>query len=264
MPRSIHPTAIVEDGAQIGEDVSIGPYSTVGSEAVLGDGTTLESHAGRTTLGANSHIYPFASVGHRPQDLKYAGEPSELIVGSGTIIREHATLNPGTVGGNMRTVVGDNCMFMVASHVAHDCQIGDSVILVNNATLGGHVVIGDHVIVGGMSAIHQFVRIGAHAMVGGMTGVENDVIPYGSVMGNRAYLSGLNIVGLKRRGFTREDIHQLRNAYRLLFAAEGTMQERLADVSELFKDSVVVMEIINFINADSTRAICQPKSSPSA
>ena len=267
MSALIHATAIIEEGAQIGSGVSIGAYCTVGSEAKLGDGTTLEAHvvvAGRTTLGANTHIYPFASVGHRPQDLKYAGEPSELIIGSGTIVREHATLNPGTAGGNMQTHVGDNCMIMVGSHVAHDCQIGDNVILVNNATLGGHVVIDDHVIVGGMSAIHQFVRIGAHAMVGGMTGVENDVIPYGSVMGNRAYLSGLNIVGLKRRGFNRDAIHQLRNAYRLLFAVEGTMQERLADVSELFQDSDLVMEIVNFINADSTRAICQPKSGSSA
>ena len=266
MAASIHQTAIIEQGAQVGEGVTIGPYCTVGSEVELGDGTTLEGHAvvaGRTKLGANTHVYPFASVGHRPQDLKYAGEPSELVVGSGTIIREHATLNPGTAGGNMLTQVGDDCMIMVGSHVAHDCQVGSSVILVNNATLGGHVVIGDHVIVGGMSAIHQFVRIGAHAMVGGMTGVENDVIPYGSVMGNRAYLSGLNIVGMKRRGFSRDDIHQLRNAYRLLFAVEGTMQERLADVSELFSDSDVVKEIVNFINADSTRAICQPKSSPS-
>ena len=265
MAQSIHPTAIVEDGAQLGEGVSIGPYCLVGSEVELGDGATLEGHTivvGRTKLGANVHVFPFASVGHRPQDLKYAGEPSELVIGAGTVIREHATLNPGTASGDMQTSVGDNCMIMVGSHVAHDCRIGNNVILVNNATLGGHVVIEDHVIVGGMSAIHQFVRVGAHAMIGGMTGVENDVIPYGSVMGNRAYLSGLNIVGLKRRGFSRDDIHQLRNAYRLLFAVEGTMQERLADVSELFHDSDVVMEIINFINADSTRAICQPKSSP--
>ncbi len=267
MDAFIHPTAIIEDGAQIGSGVSIGAYCTIGSEAKLGDGTTLEAHAvvaGRTTLGSNTHIYPFASVGHRPQDLKYAGEPSELVVGSGTIIREHATLNPGTAGGNMQTRVGDNCIIMVGSHVAHDCQIGNNVILVNNATLGGHVVIDDHAIVGGMSAILQFVRIGAHAMVGGMTGVENDVIPYGTVIGNRAYLSGLNIVGLKRRGFNRDAIHQLRNAYRLLFAVEGTMQERLVDVSEIFHDSDLVMEIVNFINADSTRTICQPKSGSSA
>ncbi len=265
MASTIHNTSIVESGAQIGEGVRIGPYCEVGPEVEIGDGAVLEAHAvvaGRTKLGPNTHIYPFASVGHRPQDLKYAGEPSELIIGEGTIIREHATLNPGTAGGEMQTRVGSNCMIMIGSHVAHDCRIGDHVILVNNATLGGHVIVGDHVIVGGMSAIHQFVRIGAHAMVGGMTGVENDVIPYGSVMGNRAYLSGLNIVGLKRRGFGRDEIHQLRNAYRLLFAVEGTMQERLADVSELFDDSAVVMEIVDFIHADSTRAICQPKSSP--
>ena len=265
MTAAIHDTAIVEDGARVGEGVTIGPYCTVGPEVEIGDGAVLEAHAvvsGRTRLGPNTHVYPFASVGHQPQDLKYAGEASELIVGEGTVIREHATLNPGTAAGEMQTRVGANCMIMVGSHVAHDCRIGDHVILVNNATLGGHVVIDDHVIVGGMSAIHQFVRIGAHAMVGGMTGVENDVIPYGSVVGNRAHLSGLNIIGLKRRGFGRDEIHQLRNAYRLLFAVEGTMQERLADVSELFKDSDVVMEIVNFIHADSTRAICQPKNSP--
>lgn len=265
MVASIHATAIVEDGARIGEGVTIGPYCAVGPEVEIGDGAVLEAHAvvgGRTRLGTDTHVYPFASVGQRPQDLKYAGEPSELVVGEGTVIREHATLHPGTAGGRMETRVGAHCMIMVGSHVAHDCRIGDHVILTNNATLGGHVVIDDHAIVGGMSAIHQFVRIGAHAMVGGMTGVENDVIPYGSVVGNRAYLSGLNIIGLKRRGFGRDEIHQLRNAYRLLFAVEGTMQERLADVSELFEDSALVMEIVNFILADSTRAICQPRNSP--
>ena len=209
MAASIHATAIVEDGARIGEGVTIGPYCAVGPEVEIGDGAVLEAHAvvgGRTRLGPDTHVYPFASVGQRPQDLKYAGEPSELVVGEGTVIREHATLHPGTAGGRMQTRVGAHCMIMVGSHVAHDCRIGDHVILTNNATLGGHVVIDDHAIVGGMSAIHQFVRIGAHAMVGGMTGVENDVIPYGSVVGNRAYLSGLNIIGLKRRGFgTRRD-----------------------------------------------------------
>ena len=168
-------------------------------------------------------------------------------------------MNPGTEGGGMVTRTGSNCLFMVGVHVAHDCLIGDHVILVNNATLGGHVVIGDHAILGGLSAVHQFVRIGAHAMVGGMSGVENDVIPYGSVTGNRAHLEGLNIVGLKRRSFTREIIHDLRNAYRLLFAEEGTLQERLEDVAELFAENPYVMEIVDFVRADSSRAICQPK-----
>jgi UDP-N-acetylglucosamine acyltransferase len=257
----IDPTAIVEDGAQIGENVSIGPYCVVGSDVSLSDGVTLASHVvvtGRSNIGANTRIYPFASIGHQPQDMKYKGEPSELTVGCNTIIREHVTMNPGTEGGGMMTRVGNNCLIMVGSHVAHDCQIGDHVILVNNATLGGHVRIDEWAIIGGLSAIHQFARIGRHAMVGGMSGVENDVIPYGSVFGNRAHLSGLNIVGLKRRGFSRDTIHALRKAYRLMFAPEGTLKERLADVSATFADNEPVMEIVDFIEADSSRAICQP------
>ncbi len=257
----IHPTAIVEDGAQVGKNVSIGPYCVVGADVTLGDGVTFASHVvinGRTRVGANTRVYPFASIGHQPQDMKYKGEPSELIIGCNTIIREHVTMNPGTEGGGMVTRVGNNCLIMVGSHVAHDCQIGDHAILVNNATLGGHVRIEDWAIIGGLSAVHQFARIGRHAMVGGMSGVENDVIPYGSVVGNRAHLSGLNIVGLKRRGFSRDTIHALRNAYRLLFAPEGTMTERLADVVATFGDNEPVMEIVDFIRVDSSRAICQP------
>lgn len=257
----IHPTAIIEDGAVIGENVSIGPYCTIGSDVELGDGVTLESHVvvgGRTSIGANCRIFPFASIGMPPQDLKYHGEPSRLEIGCNNVIREHVTMNPGTEGGGMLTSVGNNCLFMVGAHVAHDCRISDNVILVNNATLGGHVAIHEWAIIGGLSAVHQFVRIGRHAMVGGMSGVENDVIPYGSILGNRARLHGLNVVGLKRRGFDRETIHAIRNGYRLLFAQEGTMAERLADVAELFHDIEPVMEIVDFIRADSSRAICQP------
>ncbi len=258
----IHPSAVIEEGASLGKGVTIGPYCCVGGEVELGDGVTLHAHAvlaGRTTIGPNTEIFPFASIGHRPQDLKYAGEPSRLAVGANNVIREYVTMNPGTAGGGMITHVGNNGLFMVGAHVAHDCSIGDHVIMVNNATLGGHVEVGEHAIIGGLSAVHQFVRVGKHAMVGGMSGVENDVIPFGSVMGNRAYLSGLNVVGLKRRGFSRDDIHKLRNAYRLLFAQEGTMQERLDDVAELFADTEVVMEIVDFIRAASSRAVCQPK-----
>lgn len=257
----IHPTAIIEDGAVVGENVSIGPYCTIGSDVELGDGVTLESHVvvgGRTSIGANCRIFPFASIGMPPQDLKYHGEPSRLEIGCNNVIREHVTMNPGTEGGGMLTSVGNNCLFMVGAHVAHDCRISDNVILVNNATLGGHVAIHEWAIIGGLSAVHQFVRIGRHAMVGGMSGVENDVIPYGSILGNRARLHGLNVVGLKRRGFDRETIHAIRNGYRLLFAQEGTMAERLADVAELFHDIEPVMEIVDFIRADSSRAICQP------
>ena len=264
---TIHPSAIIESGAKIGEGVSIGPYCWIGSNVELANGVELKTHvviAGRTRIGPNTHVFPFASVGHQPQDLKFAGEASELVIGANTVIREHATLNPGTQGGGLVTRVGNNCVIMVGAHVAHDCQLGNHVILVNNATLGGHVTVGDFAIVGGMSAVHQFVRIGVHAMVGGMSGVENDVIPYGSVMGNRAFLSGLNIVGLKRRRFGREKIHQLRNAYRLLFAEEGTLQERIDDVAELFADNAVVMDIVVFMRADTSRAVCQPKTDRAA
>jgi UDP-N-acetylglucosamine acyltransferase len=215
--------------------------------------------AGITSIGADTQVFPFASLGHPPQDLKYRGEASRLEIGERNQIREHVTMNPGTEGGGMLTKVGNDCLFMMASHVAHDCVIGNSVILVNNATLGGHVVIGDYAIMGGLSAAHQFVRIGRHAMIGGMTGVETDIIPYATVTGNRAHLSGLNLVGLKRRGYDRDAIHALRNAYRLLFAPEGTMAERLEEVGEQFKGQELVMEIVDFIRADSSRSICQPK-----
>jgi UDP-N-acetylglucosamine acyltransferase len=258
---AIHPTAIVDPKARLGAGVAIGPYCCVGPDVALSDGVILLSHVivtGITTIGANTRIFPFASIGHQPQDLKYKGEPSRLEIGCNNVIREHVTMNPGTEGGGMVTRIGNNGLFMVNAHVAHDCQIGDHVILVNNATLAGHVQVGDWAIVGGLAAVHQFVRIGRHAMVGGMSGVENDVIPYGSVTGNRARLSGLNIVGLKRRNFSRDTIHALRNAYRLLFAQEGTMLERLQDVAELFKDTEPVMEIVRFIQAESSRALCQP------
>ena len=259
----LHPTAIVENGAQLGERVTLGPYCQVGPDVTLGDGISLISHvvvAGRTTIGGNTHIYPFASIGHQPQDLKYHGEQSDLVIGANNIVREHVTMNPGTQGGGMVTRIGNNCLFMVGSHVAHDCKIGNHVIMANNATLGGHVTVDDYAILGGLSAVHQFCRIGRHAMVGGMTGVEQDVIPYGSVTGNRARLSGLNVTGLRRRGFLRGDVTALRKAYRLLFAEEGTMTERLHDVAEMYKQNDAVMDIVNFIGSDSSRAICQPKS----
>ena len=248
--------------ARLGDRVKIGPFCMIGDNVVLGDDVELMGHVvldGHTTIGPNTHVYPFAAIGQPPQDTKYANEPTELVIGANNIIREHVTMHPGTQGGGMLTRIGNNCLFMVGAHVAHDCKIGDHVIMVNNVTLGGHVQIQDHAILGGMSAVHQFVRIGRHAMIGGMSGVENDVIPYGSVMGNRAHLSGLNIVGLKRRGFKREDIHALRNAYRLLFAEEGTLQERLADVAQMFDGNALVMELVEFIRTDSSRALCQPK-----
>jgi UDP-N-acetylglucosamine acyltransferase len=258
----IHPTAIVAPAAQLADDVRVGPYSIIDGDVTLGAGTVVESHvvvSGRTTIGPACHLFPFTSIGHRPQDLKYAGEPSRLEIGEKNVIREHVTMNPGTEGGGMLTKVGDGCLFMVGSHVAHDCRIGNNVIMANNATLAGHVAVENFAILGGLTAIHQFVRIGAHAIVGGMSGVENDVIPYGSVMGDRARLVGLNLVGLRRRGFSREMIHVLRNAYRMMFAHEGTMAERLEDVDEMFQDNEAVRDIIRFIKTDSSRSICQPK-----
>ena len=256
----IHATAIVDDAATLGENLFIGPYCIVGKNVTLGDGVKLISHVvvdGITTVGANTVVYPFTSLGSPPQDLKYNGEPSRLEIGSNNVIREQVSMNPGTEGGGMLTKVGNNCLFMVGSHVAHDCIIEDHVILVNNATLGGHVQISEWAIIGGLSAIHQFVRIGRHAMVGGMSGIENDIIPYGSVIGNRAHLQGLNIVGLKRRDFSRDVIHSLRNAYRLLFAQEGTMTERIEDVSNMMSDVEPVMEIVDFMRVNSSRGICQ-------
>ncbi|OIQ90913.1 acyl-[acyl-carrier-protein]--UDP-N-acetylglucosamine O-acyltransferase [mine drainage metagenome] len=261
MPQ-INPTAIVAPGAQIADSAEIGPYCIVGPQVVLGAGVRLISHVavdGITTIGEGTVVYPFASLGSRPQDLKYHGEPSRLEIGANNQIRENVTMNPGTEGGGMLTKVGDNCLFMVGSHVAHDCVVGDNAILANNATLAGHVSVGDFAVLGGLCAVHQFVRIGRHVMVGGMTGVENDVIPYGAVTGNRAHLSGLNLVGIKRRGYGRDDIHALRNAYRLLFAPEGTLAERLEEVADQFKAVAPVMEIVDFIRDDSSRSICQPK-----
>lgn len=258
----VHHTAIVEDGAVLGEGVAIGPYSIVGSQVSLADGVQIHSHVtitGQTSVGSNGVVYPFSSIGHQPQDLKYAGEDSELLIGNNVIIREHVTMNPGTADGGLVTRIGNDCVFMAGTHVAHDCVIGDHVIFTNNATVGGHVAIGDYVILGGLAAVHQFARIGRHAMVGGLTGVVDDIIPFGLVSGNHAVLSGLNIVGLKRRGFSRETIHTMRSAYRMLFADEGTLQERVADVAETYASVPEVMEIIDFIRAESSRSICTPK-----
>ena len=263
---SVHATAIVEPGANLGADVKIGPYSIVGPDVELGDGVELISHAvvvGSTRIGPRTRIYPFASIGHPPQDLKYKGEPSRLEIGADNVIREHVTMNPGTAGGGLLTEVGDHGLFMVGSHVAHDCRIGNHVVMANNATIGGHVIVGDWAILGGLAAVHQFVRIGKHAIIGGMSGVENDVIPYGSVMGDRARLAGLNIVGLKRRGFDRDALHDIRRAFRLLFADEGTMAERLTDVAELFPQNEPVMDIVHFIQSANDRAICQPRRNAS-
>lgn len=259
--QNIHATAIVADGATLGSDVKIGPYCLVEDTVTLGDGVELISHAvvaGRTDIGANTKIFPFASIGHRPQDLKYDGEPSTLTIGSDCMIREGVTINPGTEGGGMKTVVGDKCAFLANSHIGHDCIVGSSVILSNNVMLAGHVTVDDYAIVGGGAAVIQFARVGAHAFVGGMSGLEQDLIPYGMAMGNRARLSGLNIVGLQRRGFSRNEIHDLRRAYRLLFADEGTLMERVDDVASEFSEHEIIQEILAFIKAGGKRSLCTP------
>lgn len=263
MASNIHPTAIIDSKAQLGADVEIGPYCVIGPDVQLGDKTRLISHVvidGRTTIGAGTVVYPFASLGHRPQDLKYHGEPSTLEIGANNQIREYVTMNPGTEGGGMVTRVGDNGLYMIGVHVAHDCVLGHNVVMANNATLAGHVIVGDFVVIGGLAAVHQFVRIGSHAMIGGMSGVESDVIPYGTVKGERAHLSGLNLVGLERRGFKKGDIHALRSAYRILFSSEGTISERLEDVAEHYKDQPLVESMVSFIRSRASRALCQPKT----
>ncbi|MFQ5564989.1 MAG: acyl-ACP--UDP-N-acetylglucosamine O-acyltransferase [Paracoccaceae bacterium] len=265
---TVHPTAIVEDGARLAGDVTIGPYCTVGRHVTLEAGVELVSHvavAGHTRVGARTRIWPFASIGHQPQDLKFAGEESRLEIGAACMIREHVTMNPGTSGGGLLTRVGSNCLFMMGCHVAHDCQIGDNVIMANNAHLAGHVEIGEFAVLGGLSAVHQFVRIGAHAMVGGVSGVDKDVIPFGSVIGNRAELGGLNLVGLKRRGFDRGDIHALRGAYRLIFHGEGAgaddaaLAERAARAGQAYPQCEPVQQMVAFIAAGKARNFCTPR-----
>jgi UDP-N-acetylglucosamine acyltransferase len=260
----IHPTAIVESGAKLAASARIGPYCMVGAKVELGEEVELLSHvvvAGRTSVGAGTRVFPFASIGHQPQDLKYQGEDSDLVIGRRNIIREHVTVNPGTTGGGMVTRIGDGCLLMAGAHVAHDCSLGDNVIIANNSMLGGHVSIGDYAILSGLVAAHQFTRIGAHAMVGGLTGIERDVIPYGMVIGDRARLVGLNIIGLQRRGFSRDDIQALRGAYQMLFEnGAGTLAQRVDAVADRYGEVKPVRNIVDFIRADNSRGLVQPKA----
>ncbi|OUR77009.1 acyl-[acyl-carrier-protein]--UDP-N-acetylglucosamine O-acyltransferase [Alphaproteobacteria bacterium 46_93_T64] len=259
---NIHQSAVIEEGASIHPTAKIGPYCVIDSGVSIGADTVLKSHvavAGKTSIGDACTVFPFASIGHAPQDLKFHGEDSEVQIGDHCVIREHVTINPGTAGGGALTKIGNDCLIMVAAHIAHDCRVGNHVILVNNATLGGHVVIDDFAIIGGLSAVHQFVRIGAHAMIGGASGVETDIIPFGSATGNRAVLGGLNLTGMKRRGFSRDEIHALRNAYKRLFGNDGTFQERTSLIAEEFPNSDVVKTVLDFINGETKRGFCQPQ-----
>jgi len=262
MTSGIHASAVVEAGAVLGEGVEIGPFCHVGPEAKLGDGVRLISHvvvAGDTTIGARTRIFPFASIGHQPQDLKYRGEPVKLVIGEECLIREGVTMNPGTAGGASLTQVGPRAVFLANSHVAHDCVIGEGVILSNNVMIAGHCQVGDFAIFGGGSACHQFTRIGAHAFIGGLAGVENDVIPFGIALGNRAALAGLNYVGLKRRGYSSSAIQALRRAYKQLFSETGTLKERVEDVAGSFADEPAVLQMVAFLRAGGDRAICTPR-----
>lgn len=261
---NIHPSSVIDPGARLGAGVKIGPFCVVGPDVELGDGVELKSHvaiAGHTRIGAGTRIFPFASLGHEPQDLKYKGEATRLEIGAGCTIRESVTMNPGTAGGGSLTKVGDHCTFLAYSHVAHDCIVGNHVIFSNNVMLAGHCRVGDYVIIGGGAGVHQFVRLGDHAFIGAMSGIANDVIPYGMAVGEnrQAALSGLNIVGLKRRGFSLEQVHDLRRAYRLLFAPEGTLKERVEDVAAEFEAHPLIHEILDFIREGGDRSICTPR-----
>lgn len=260
--NDIHPSSIIDPKAKLGHGIKIGPFCVVGPDVELGDGVELKSHVVIDTIvsiGAGTQIFPFASI-NIPQDKKFKGERSAIKIGKNTIIREYVTIQPGTEGDKMCTMVGDECLLMASAHIAHDCEVGNHVIMANNATLAGHVTIGDYAIIGGLAAIHQFVTIGHHAIVGGMSGVESDVIPYGNVKGDRAYLNGLNIIGMKRRGFSREEIDQLREAYDKLFAQEGTLTERLKDLAQEYQDDSKVMSLIDFLARDNARSVLMPKA----
>ena len=261
----IHPTAIVDSSAKIADDVVIGPYCIVGSQVQINSGTILKSHVvidGNTIIGENNTIYPFATIGLAPQDLKFKGENSQVIIGNNNTIREHVTIHLGTQDDKMLTKIGDNCLFMVGSHIAHDCEIGNNVILANNATLAGHVLVEDSVIIGGLSAVKQFTRIGKNAMIGGMSGIEKDIIPYGLVKGERAHLVGLNLVGLKRKDIDRKQINILQDFFAQLFDKSQkslTLFDRLKNINHNFSNTLAE-DITNFImSKESKNSLCQPK-----
>lgn len=259
----IHEQSIVESGAELGDDVIIGPFCHVGSDVKLGEGSHLLSHvslSGDTHIGKNARIYPFASIGHAPQDLKYTGEKSQLRIGSDCLIREGVTINTGTKAGGHLTSIGDHCVFLAYAHVAHDCTISDHVIVSNSAMIAGHCTIGSHVIFGGGSAIHQFSRVGSHAFIGGLAAVENDILPFGIAIGNRAHLGGVNLIGMKRANIDRASIHSVRNTFKLLFDGTSPVQTRAQSLRSDATDKHVI-EILDFVLTDSDRSLCVPNSS---
>lgn len=259
---SIHPSAIVAQGAEVGANCVIGPLCVIGAQVRLGHSVTLKSHVvieGDTSIGEGTIVWPFASLGHQPQDLKFGGEASRLEIGARNMIRESVTMNPGTEGGGKLTKVGDDNLFMVNVHVGHDCRVGNHVVIANNVSLAGHVQVGDRAVIGGHAGIHQFVRVGQGAMIGVLSTVLSDVIPYGTVTGEAATLAGLNLVGLKRRDTDKAEINALRAAYKSLFNADGTLRERAREVLEAHPDRALVAEVVEFVLSDSERAFCQPK-----
>ena len=258
----IHKSNVIDPKAKIGKNVKIGPYCFIGPEVQLGDDVELLSNVhieGNTKVGRRTKIYPFASIGTAPQDLKYHGESNSLEIGENNVIREYVTINPGTVGGGSKTTVGNNCLLMISSHVAHDCKIGNNVILANNVPLGGHVTIEDSVVIGGNSAVQQFTRIGRLAMIGGMTGVLKDVIPFGLSFGNRNYLRGINLIGLKRKKYENKKIMELDTAFKKIFSSKN-LHENLSKINGEYKGNDLVKEVINFISKDKKRPICTPNS----
>jgi UDP-N-acetylglucosamine acyltransferase len=258
----IHKTAIVDPKAKISLNITIGAYSVIGPDVEIDENTIIHSHvniSGRTKIGKENKIYPFASIGNDPQDFKYDGEDTRLIIGDKNTIREYTTINPGTIGGGGKTLIGDGCLFMISSHIAHDCLVGNNVILANNVPLGGHVIIEDNVVIGGNSAVQQFTRIGKMAMIGGMTGVLNDVIPYGLSTGNRNSLQGLNLIGLRRSKFENKEILGLSEAYKIIFATKNIM-ENISNLNNSFNENTLVKDVIKFIIKDKKRSICTPFS----
>ena len=258
----IHKTAIIDTKAKISSSVDIGPYTVIGPNVEISDNVVIESHVnitGYTTIGKNNKFYPFASIGNDPQDMKYKGEKTKLIIGDNNIIREYSTINPGTAQGGGITKVGNNNLIMINAHIAHDCIIGNDIVIANSAAIAGHAEIGDNVVIGGNCGIQQFTRIGRMAMIGGMTGVSRDVIPYGLSTGNRNYLNGINIVGLRRNKVSNKEIIGLTDAYKEIFKTER-LNENLSKLNGDFEQNTLVKEVINFINKDKKRPICTPYS----
>jgi len=256
----IHSSSVISKKAKIGINVKIGPFCNIGDFVQLDDNVELISNVhieGKTTIGYGTKIFPFASIGTVPQDLKYKNEPNSLVIGTRNIIREYVTINPGTAGGGGQTIIGNDCLFMISSHVAHDCKVGNNVIIANNVPLGGHVTIEDSVVIGGNSAVQQFTRIGRLAMIGGMTGVLKDVIPFGLSIGNRNYLQGLNLIGLRRKNYENKKIMDLDKAYKEIFSSKK-IHENISKIKSKFKDNELVEEVINFITRDKKRPICTP------